>query len=142
MKYLGIDYGARNIGIAVSDAGGTLAFPHTIIPNDKKALAVILALIQKEQVGRIVMGDTRANNGVGNSITPEAERFADALFRESSIPVEFASESWSSYEAARYAPGDHHDDSVAAAIILQRFIDMNAQDTGVSFDESEADELE
>lgn len=137
MKYLGIDYGVRNIGIAVSDAGGTLAFPHRVIPNDKKALAHIVELIQKEGIGRIVMGDTRADTGASNTITPAAERFADTLFRESDIMVEFASESWSSYEAARYAPGDTHDDSVAAAIILQRFIDMNAQDTEISFDELE-----
>lgn len=138
MKYLGIDYGTRNIGIAVTDASGALAFPQCVIPNDKKALAAVVELIQKEQVGRIIMGDTRATNGIGNAVTPDAERFAEALGADTDIPVTFASESWSSYEAARYAPGDVHDDSVAAAIILQRYIDMHANnDTEVSSDELE-----
>ncbi|MBI5003835.1 pre-16S rRNA-processing nuclease YqgF [Candidatus Kaiserbacteria bacterium] len=137
MKYLGIDYGARNIGIAISDAEGMLAFPHRIVPNDKKALAYIVDLITKEQIGRIIMGNTRADNGATNTVTPEAERFADTLSRKTDLPVDLASESWSSYEAARYAPGDTHDDSVAAAVILQRFIDMNAQDTEISLDELE-----
>lgn len=140
MKYLGIDYGARNIGIAVTDGSGALAFPQCVIPNDTKALAAIVELIRKEQVGRIVMGDTRADNGTGNTITPDAERFAEALGADTDIPITFASESWSSYEAARYASGDHHDDSVAAAIILQRYIDMHASDMGDT--EVSPDELE
>jgi len=141
MKYLGIDYGARNIGIAITDAAGSLAFPQAIIPNNEKALGYVTALMEKEQIEGVIMGSTRADNGAANTITPDAERFADALGRDGMIPVEFASESWSSYEAARYAPGDVHDDSVAAAVILQRFIDMHADNTAVSFDD-EDEELE
>ena len=137
MRYLAIDYGRRNIGIAVSDKGGALAFPHTIITNDSTALAQVMRVIGGHTIERIIVGDTRADNGTHNEITSDAGRFAEALEQESGIPVESVSESWSSFEAARYAPGDVHDDSVAAAIILQRYIDMHANNIEVSNDELE-----
>lgn len=124
MKYLGLDYGSRHIGIALSDPNGSLAFSHSVIPNDDKALSRVAHLAQEEKVGHIIMGDTCADNGAHNTVTADAERFASALARATGLPVARASETWTSFEAARYAPGSHHDDAVAAAIILQRFIDM------------------
>ncbi|MBM3260946.1 Holliday junction resolvase RuvX [Candidatus Kaiserbacteria bacterium] len=129
MRYLGIDYGEKRIGLALSDMGGLIASPHSMVSNDSKALAYITSLIRDEGVERLVMGDTRAVGGSINMVTPDAERFAQALTRVSGIPVDLAYEGWSSFEAARYAPGDLHDDSVAAAVILQRFIDMTSGDT-------------
>ena len=41
MKYLGIDYGAKKIGIALSDQNGIMAFPHTVIENDEHTIATI-----------------------------------------------------------------------------------------------------
>ena len=138
MKYLGIDYGRRTIGTATSDADGMLAFPYCIIPNDDKALAHLGTLVRAQGIERIVMGDTRAASGERNIITADADRFAVALERACGVGVEGANEIWSSFEAARYAPGDLHDDSVAAAVILQRYIDMHAADDT----ELPADELE
>ncbi|KKW38995.1 MAG: hypothetical protein UY89_C0035G0020 [Parcubacteria group bacterium GW2011_GWA1_54_9] len=38
MRYLGVDYGSKKIGLALSDEGGTMGFPHTVIPNTSKAV--------------------------------------------------------------------------------------------------------
>ena len=125
MKYIGIDYGRRRIGIALSDDGGTIAFPRATIDNDADALGFIRRLIEEEQVEEIVIGDTRTVSGAPNDVTLDAERFADMLTRDIGRPVERAFEGWSSIEAARYAPeAKQHDDSAAAAIILQRYLDM------------------
>jgi putative Holliday junction resolvase len=124
MRYLGIDYGARRIGIAVSDEAGSFAFPKETIPNDATSIDRIQTLIKHESVGHIVIGDTRATNGVSNAITPEADAFAKSLESHSKVPVSRSWEAWSSIEASRFAPkGREHDDASAAAIILQRFLD-------------------
>lgn len=126
MRYLGLDYGARRIGIALSDVGAQFAFPYSTIPNDASAIDRIEEICKKEEVREIVMGDTRAANEMGNAITPEAERFAAALGQHSGKEVRLVREAWSSAEAARFAPKGVHDDAAAAAIILQRFLDARS----------------
>jgi putative Holliday junction resolvase len=127
MKLLGIDYGSKRVGIAVSDQDATIAFPRMALPNDEKLASLLVALIQEEKIGRIIVGDTRTSGGRENPVTSAAEKFAAMLSTASSVPVEFAPEIWSSIEASRYAEkGNEHNDAAAAAIILQRFLDMNA----------------
>lgn len=123
MRYLGLDYGAKRIGIATSDEAGSFAFPKNVIPNDANAVGAILAMIEAEKVGAIVVGDTRASTGAENPVTFEADRFCEQLEEQLEIPMHRAWEAWSSVEASRFAPDGKHDDSAAAAIILQRFLD-------------------
>jgi putative Holliday junction resolvase len=123
MRILGLDYGARRIGIALSDAGAQFAFPHSTIPNDASAIDRIEEICNKEEVKEVVMGDTRASNNADNAITDEAELFAKTLGTHSGHVVALVREAWSSAEAARFAPKGVHDDAAAAAIILQRHLD-------------------
>ncbi len=124
MKYLGIDYGAKRVGIAVSDAEGKIAFPRTTLPNDEKLFPQVMNVIEEEKIGTIVVGDTRSHGGRDNPVTAEADGFVAALQVAITVPVERGWEMWSSIEASRYAPGQKgHDDASAAAIILQRFLD-------------------
>jgi len=126
VKYLGIDYGAKRVGIAVSNEEGSIAFPRATISSDK-ALEVIQDVIREEKVESIVVGDTRSHGDRENPITKEAEQFMGELAQETGLPVSRAFEVFSSIEASRHAPkGKEHDDSAAAALILQRFLDMNA----------------
>jgi len=127
MRYLGIDYGSKRIGIAISDEAGGFAFPKSVIPNDRKALETILSLIESEKIGAVVVGDTRAANGAENKVTFEADRFCEALEEKMEIPMHRGWEAWSSAEAGRFNPDGGHDDSSAAAIILQRFLDSNTK---------------
>ncbi|OGG58569.1 hypothetical protein A2765_02490 [Candidatus Kaiserbacteria bacterium RIFCSPHIGHO2_01_FULL_56_24] len=124
MRYLGIDYGAKRIGIAISDEKGGFAFPRETIPNDFSAIDRIEKIVKQERVGAIIIGDARAVNGVENQITSETEAFAKSLEHHIRIPVHTSWEAWSSVEAARFAPkGKEHDDAAAAAVILQRYLD-------------------
>ena len=128
-KYLAIDYGAKRVGTAVSDADGTIAFPRATLPNDQKLLSALVKIVADEKVEHIVVGDTRTVSGAENPVTKEAENFAGVLARETGVPVSPALEAWSSVEASRYAPeGKTHDDASAAAIILQRFLDMRSNE--------------
>ena len=124
MRYLGIDYGSKRLGLAISDEHGGFAFPHQTIPNDGKALKTLASIIESESVGAIVVGDTRSLEGEANKVTAESDEFVEELTAFVDIPVSRAREGHSSAEAMRYAPvGKKHDDSAAAAIILQRFLD-------------------
>ncbi len=127
MKYLGIDYGSKRVGVAVSDDAASIAFPRITLGNSRTLLQDILALIKKEGVSVVVIGDTRGSGGAENPVTAEAEAFAASLASEG-VVVERIWELWSSIEASRYAEkGDEHDDSAAAAVILQRFLDIRSK---------------
>jgi putative holliday junction resolvase len=127
-KYLGIDYGAKRIGIAVSNSEGTIAFPRTTIANDGKLSVSLARLIADEVIDAIVVGDTRSFSNLENPVTKEAESFVARLQRETNIPVHSVSEMGSSIEASRYAPkNSERSDEAAAAIILQRYIDMQTK---------------
>ncbi len=124
MKFLGIDYGEKRVGIAVSDESATFALPKDVIPNDASMLEKIQLLIEEERIREIVIGDALAEGGGQNQITAKADAFAETLGKLASAPVHRSREAWSSQEAARFAPpGETHNDSAAAAIILQRFLD-------------------
>jgi putative Holliday junction resolvase len=123
MRYIGLDFGTTLVGVAVSDEAGSFAFPRTSLKNDDMLLRALSELAQKENAAGFVMGDTRTN-GHPNPITLSAEAFATKLTEISGLPVERVREDWSSFEARRFAPEEkQHDDSAAAAIILQRFLD-------------------
>ena len=125
MKYIGIDYGAKRVGVSVSDEAGSIAFPRTVLSNDDALLAGLMTIIEAEKIERIVMGDTLSHGSLSNTVTAAAKKFADTLWQRAGIQVERGWEAGSSIEASRYAPEDtQHDDAAAAAIILQRFLDM------------------
>jgi putative Holliday junction resolvase len=122
MKYLGIDYGTKRIGIAISDDGGEFAFPKGIL-NAKTSIQEIAALCLKEDIKAIVIGKSVASNGIENDIVPQTEAFKEKLVKEVSLPIHFQQESFSTVEAHRYQITAGHRDDSAAAIILQRFLD-------------------
>jgi len=125
MKYLGIDYGAKRIGVAISDEDGTIAFPRATLDNTPQSFLQILRDIEEQKVTSIVVGDTLTFGGHENPITREAEAFIERLKKASGLNVERSWEAGSSIEASRYAPeSEGHNDGAAAAIILQRFLEM------------------
>ncbi len=127
VKYLGIDYGAKRIGTAVSDADGMIAFPRGVLINDSQLHTELERIIHEERIQTLVVGDTCSHNDAENLVSKETELFVEKI-KKIGIPIERVSEVWSSIEASRYAPkGEEHNDAAAAAIILQRFLDMNAK---------------
>lgn len=123
MKYLGIDYGTKRIGLALSDEERSFAFPLNII-SPKEALGEIQNIIEKEGVIGIVIGRSVASNGLPNELSEDIENFAKKL--EKLAPVFFQREGFSSVEAHRYQTKKGNRDDSAAAIILQRFLDTQS----------------
>ena len=124
MKFLGIDYGGKRIGLAVSNEDGTIAFPRSTIANMRGVIDTIKALVREEKIDFIVVGDTKSYGGVPNPITTQVKNFVHDLKEALDVPIASSWEAGSSIEANRYAPDDRHDDSAAAAVILQRYLDI------------------
>lgn len=122
MKYLGIDYGTKRVGFAVSDDAGRLAFPKMTLPNDRALVGDTVAFIKKESVGHIVVGESKNNQGSENQVMRSARWFAKELEREVGLPVTFEPEFYSSVEARRLTDGGKHVDAEAAAIILSSYL--------------------
>ena len=139
VRALGVDYGLKRIGLAVSDASGTLARPLATLdrgrlPNDRIAAQAVLDEIQKlgdEPVSVIVVGWPRRLDGSANDQTPRAEAFASALRARAAVPVVLQDERLSSHEADARLAARERDwrkrkqqlDAAAAAVILQDYLD-------------------
>ena len=128
MRCLGIDYGRRRIGLALSDPTLLIATPLVIIENRgiKKTVNQILDIIQKNDVEQIVVGLPLHANGDESEMSREARTFG-AAFTALGYPVEFVDERYTSYEAESII-GNHPQsknliDKVAASIILQIYLD-------------------
>jgi putative holliday junction resolvase len=137
MRYLGIDYGSKKVGLALSDEGGTMAFPYKIIRNNLELVDAIHNICGKEEVTAIVLGESQDLSGKPNKIMGSIEEFKRNLECELDLPVYFEKEFMTSKHAdtpktknifsARQIKKKtkQKDDSQAATLILQRFLDKN-----------------
>ena len=131
MRYLGVDYGSKKVGLAVSDEAGTMGFPHSIIPNTPRLVDDLCACIAKENIGVVVVGESRNLAGGENPIAKDARTFGNLITERAGVPVFFESEVFTSAEARRM-PGKEiksrkvkqHPaiDSSAAALILTSYL--------------------
>lgn len=132
MRYLGIDYGTKKVGIALSDEAGVMGFPHSILPNDGRLLEAVRTLMEKEKVEAIVIGESKDFKGEDNAVAAEARAFGLQL-GEGGMPIHFELEMFSTQEARRDFEGVRTNghavvDSSAAAIILTSFLSHHADD--------------
>ncbi len=98
MKYLGIDYGTKKTGLAVSDQLGKIAFPYDIIPT-AKIDEQIERIITKEVIGEIVIGKSLDLKGQSNKVQEDINDFVAVLGMKYGLPVHFVKEFFSSSEA-------------------------------------------
>ena len=143
MRVLGIDYGGRRIGLALSDATATLASPWRLLarPTSEAAtlqlvVAEVAALSNAEDgLEAVVVGWPRRLDGTPNDQTPIVETFARKLDAVVPVPVILQDERLSSHEAeSRLAVGERDWrkrkpllDAASAAVILQDYLDGRAR---------------
>jgi putative Holliday junction resolvase len=133
MRALGIDFGERRIGLAISDPEGRVAVPLATLErrNDRSALAQIAAIAREEGVGRLFLGEPVDLFGNRGPVAERVRRFAVRLAERTGLPVELVDEALTSVEAARRLrqagvdvrrePGKV--DAMAAQILLQDVLD-------------------
>ncbi len=131
MRYLGIDYGSKKVGLALSDEMGTMGFPHDIIVNTPRLIDELCERIVKEHIGAIVIGDSRTLLGGENPIAIEARAFGSLITERMGLPVFYESEVFTSAEARRSPAKEAKSrstkrqgpvDASAAALILTSYL--------------------
>jgi putative Holliday junction resolvase len=133
LRTLGIDFGERRIGLAVSDPEGRLAVPLTAIERqtDRRAAYRIADLVRSEEVEALVLGEPKDLQGRSGAAVERVHRFGQRLARITGLPVHWVDEALTTVEATerlQQAGMDRRDaperrDSVAAQIILQEALD-------------------
>jgi putative Holliday junction resolvase len=139
MRAMGVDYGQRRIGLALSDASGMLARPWKTIPRVGNPSQVAQALAEEvralaaagEGVGVLVLGLPRRLSGEPSEQTAAVQAVASGLKAVIAIPVILQDERLSSHEAEERLARREKDwrkrkqqlDAMSAAVILQDYLD-------------------
>ena len=135
MKFLGIDFGTKRVGIAISDENGKFAFPKVVLSNDQNLILKIKEIIEKEKVSQIVIGESLDNANQRNKLEDDIEKFINAFDLEVNLPIAREKEFFTSFEAHSRVGKEYRNerlckkektkdlDSKAAAFILQRYLD-------------------
>ncbi len=133
MRSLGLDIGDKRIGVALSDPGGILASPFTIInrTDDRADVEAIIDIVNQQQVGQIIVGLPRSMDGSIGRQAEKVKSFTQKLCGHTEVPVEFRDERLTTVSAKRLMQsvgrkktgGKARDDAIAAALILQGYLD-------------------
>ncbi|MFC1847200.1 Holliday junction resolvase RuvX [Chloroflexota bacterium] len=132
-RSLGLDIGDKRIGVALSDPGGILASPFTIIDctDEKQDIEAIINIIEQNQVGQIVAGLPLSMDGSTSEQAEKVKAFVHSLCSHTEVPVEFRDERLTTVSAKRLMQAastkktrrKDRDDAIAAALILQGYLD-------------------
>ena len=144
VRFVGVDYGRKRIGLAISDATAFLARPWQVVPvldPEPETSAVMIAdffprlMNEDDGVDGIVVGLPRRLDGSDNDQTADVRAFAKQLEMITGIDVYLVDERLTSVEAEAQLATREKDwkkrkkqiDAVAAAIILQDFLDSRVR---------------
>ncbi|MFT7644680.1 MAG: putative Holliday junction resolvase [Candidatus Paceibacteria bacterium] len=125
MKRMGIDFGSKKIGIAMTDDAGKMAFPHEVVPNNEKFLKYVEELVSARGIEEIVIGHSLDNKGKSNPIHSAVEEFITDLTLAIGIPVHLEPEQYTTQQAMHTQGRTEQTDAAAAALILDSFITKN-----------------
>lgn len=131
MRYLAIDYGMKRTGLAICDAAETIASPVTVITGQGGLIAKIMEVIEDEKIEAVVVGLPLNMDGTDSGQTKKVRLFAEQLGAKKGVSIHFQDERLTSFEAEQKLAGlgitrkkkKKHLDAIAAAVILQTYID-------------------
>lgn len=124
MKILGIDYGEKRIGLAISDESRTFARELEILAP-KDFWQRINGIIKEEAVEKVVLGWPINMAGKETKKTREVEKFRIELEKACVVPVDVIDERLTSVMAHKLPGGKKDVDSLAAQILLQNYLDKH-----------------
>lgn len=136
MSVLGIDFGERRIGLAISEEGRRWAMPLAAIERttDRRAIYQLRDLAATRQVELLVLGEPRLLDGQPSPNLDRIRRFGERLSKASALPVEWVEETLTTVAAdellrqaeLRLRGQRQRRDSLAAQILLQEFLDRSS----------------
>ncbi|HGY90999.1 MAG TPA: Holliday junction resolvase RuvX [Planctomycetes bacterium] len=132
-RVLGIDYGDKRIGLALTDPMRIIASPFRVIHRTELEadLDVLAEIIREEDVVELVMGEPRNTDGTVGPMVERVRRFAAKLVERCPLPLHWVDETYTSLEADQLLRQAHKDwrkrkakiDMVAAQVILRSFLE-------------------
>jgi putative Holliday junction resolvase len=135
-RILGVDYGTRRIGLAVSDSEGQIAFPEATLESRgaRRDLESICALVKEKDVVGIVVGLPLHMDGRRGPEAEAAEAFGRKLGEATGLPVEMLDERWTTQEADRALRESGRKgkkkrqviDAVAATLLLRTYLERRS----------------
>lgn len=135
-RSLGLDIGDRRIGVALCDALGILASPLTIINREDETadIKAIIDIINRYEVKQVIVGLPRSMDGSLGMQAEKVKDFTQKLCGYIKVPLEFRDERLSTVSAKRLMREattkkrkKTRDDAIAAALILQGYLDETRQ---------------
>ncbi|MCL2707169.1 MAG: Holliday junction resolvase RuvX [Dehalococcoidia bacterium] len=136
MRIMALDVGDRRIGVALSDPTGLLARELVIITrtDDSRDIKEVLSLVREHTPGKLIAGLPLLLNGDEGQQAQKVQAFCALLRPALPIPLEMVDEQFSTVTAREYmrrnarkkkSGARQHDDAMAAAVILQNYLDEN-----------------
>lgn len=125
MRYLGIDFGSKRVGVAISDEAGHFAMPYVVLENNKNLVNEVVGICAKERVEKVVIGKSLNYQMEPNLILAASEMFAKELVGKINLPIVWEQEFLTSQEAKRDIGKDELYDARAAALILKSYLDRS-----------------
>lgn len=119
---MGIDYGSKRVGLAISDPSLKFAMPLSVVSNDSELLAKVQKIAVDNEVKEIVIGESKDYKGNANPILLDSLEFK-AKLESLGFVVYFEPEFMTSVQAERLQGKTELLDASAAALILQSYLD-------------------
>ena len=133
MRILAIDPGTVRLGLALSDPSGTIAQPLSVLArrSETEDLKVLSDLVERHEVGLIVIGLPRLMNGRIDAAAQQAQAFGASVAKATGRPVAYWDERLTTVAAERYlidqgkrrSKRRQEVDRMAATLLLQGYLD-------------------
>lgn len=127
MRWLGIDPGAARVGIAICDDEERIAVPLEVVPASA-AVPAIRAIARREGAGGVVVGLPVTMAGREAAGAAAARKLGERLRRVLELPIEYEDERLTTAAVERLVGRARPSDDLAAAWLLQQFIDRRRPD--------------
>lgn len=135
MRYLAIDLGQKRVGLAISDAGRSMAFPLVVLEAGPGLISRIAEIVRSEKAGSIVIGLPLNMDGSEGPRAKASREFSEQLTKAVSVPITLFDERLSSAEADWKLAGSDltrderkkRQDAIAAAVFLQAFLEQQKE---------------
>ncbi len=135
MRILGLDYGSKTVGVAMTDALGMTVQPYKTIQRDRESklrptLSEIAEIVEQYQIEKIVMGLPLNMDDTEGDRAAKTRDFAEKLKLRVAVPIEFTDERLTTMEAEEILdqsgiPRSEQKkviDQVAAQLILEQYL--------------------
>lgn len=124
-RLMGIDYGRKKIGIALSGEDTNIAFPKYVLQNDDKILEKIKKIVEEEDVKKIIIGKSLDYNQKPNPLMKDIKYFSKKIEKTLNVKTDYQEEFLTTQEALRIQGKTELTDASAAALILKSYLEKN-----------------